>query len=597
MPRVKRWVSRVIERKHTSGRPRARLVPQWWVLLGAALLILGWLPVSWVRLAGTVWATAASTGFSGLVFLCGAGVLAVGAFDMFARIQRRSHADERPTVRPLRWWWVGLIAAGITVVTGVALWWLLGLVAQSPPDRVPQAQVEAVRTALTLGAGLVGVVALVLTSRKQWLAEHTQRHTESDATEQRATELYTAAAEQLASDKAPVRLAGLYALERLGEYNREHRQTVVNLLCAYLRMPFAHPDPECAAAPSNTRKGDEQPAPELPTQQPLLLDLAPTLAAAAGLSLDGAERQWQELQVRLTAQRIITDHLKPKSDQNDRPTNPKFWADIDLDLAGAVLDSFNMSDCHVKSARFDRTHFHGGEFSRAHFHGGASFSNAHIEAVGLNDVNFYDEASFDSAYFFGAYFESTHFHGKAIFECTRFDFQTHFTSARFHGRAWFGQARFDGYARFKGAHFHGKAGFTSALFYDKAWFTSAHFHDEVEFASAVFDNEVEFAYAHFHKAARFDEDTRFRGKGRFDNRTRFHGEVTFDDAGVRWDVDRSDDAWPAGWIARPPQNDEAGQIDGLDGVWGCVTTAKPDQQPDKASDQPQGARSENADSV
>ena len=35
-----------------------------------------------------------------------------------------------------------------------------------------------------------------------------------------------------------MRLAGLYALERLGKANPEHRQTIVDVLCAYLRMPL-----------------------------------------------------------------------------------------------------------------------------------------------------------------------------------------------------------------------------------------------------------------------------------------------------------------------------------------------------------------------
>jgi hypothetical protein len=43
------------------------------------------------------------------------------------------------------------------------------------------------------------------------------------------------------SDKAPVRLAGLYALERLAQNNEYQRQTIVNVVCAYLRMPYQPP--------------------------------------------------------------------------------------------------------------------------------------------------------------------------------------------------------------------------------------------------------------------------------------------------------------------------------------------------------------------
>ncbi len=78
------------------------------------------------------------------------------------------------------------------------------------------------------------------------LAFRRQRHqevatvwTDADATERRITELYTKAVEQLGSEKAPVRLGGLYALERLAQDNPDHRQTIVNVICAYLRMPFS----------------------------------------------------------------------------------------------------------------------------------------------------------------------------------------------------------------------------------------------------------------------------------------------------------------------------------------------------------------------
>ena len=58
-----------------------------------------------------------------------------------------------------------------------------------------------------------------LTAKTLGLAEQSQKDTVTDATERRVTELYTKAADQLGSDKAPVRLAGLYALERLAQDN------------------------------------------------------------------------------------------------------------------------------------------------------------------------------------------------------------------------------------------------------------------------------------------------------------------------------------------------------------------------------------------
>lgn len=133
----------------------------------------------------------------------------------------------------------------ITAVV-IALWWMAtgGL---TGPDLVT-ARLDALKVGLSLGVGTGGLFALYLTWRRQRAAEaeldnreralvhqlHTAADANKDATERRVTELYTRAVDQLGADKAPVRLGGLYALERLAQDNVEHRQTVVNVLCAYL---------------------------------------------------------------------------------------------------------------------------------------------------------------------------------------------------------------------------------------------------------------------------------------------------------------------------------------------------------------------------
>jgi hypothetical protein len=130
-------------------------------------------------------------------------------------------------------------------------------------------------------------------------AERVAEASESDAAARRVTELYTAAVEQLGSDKAPVRLGGLYALERLAQDNPDPsalRQTVVNVLCAYLRMPWAPP-------------GDAPPEEAEESIQVLY------------------ERRMQEREVRLTAQRILRDHhLRPGAD-HDQPV-AGFWTPL-----------------------------------------------------------------------------------------------------------------------------------------------------------------------------------------------------------------------------------------------------------------------------
>jgi hypothetical protein len=112
---------------------------------------------------------------------------------------------------------VGLIGAGAVA----ALIYFYG--GGTDQDR---ARLDVVRTAGTLVVGTGGAIALLLTARRQRSTELALEHqrrvalvTERDAAEQRITELYTHAVDQLGSDKAPVRLGGLYALERLAQNN------------------------------------------------------------------------------------------------------------------------------------------------------------------------------------------------------------------------------------------------------------------------------------------------------------------------------------------------------------------------------------------
>jgi hypothetical protein len=58
---------------------------------------------------------------------------------------------------------------------------------------------------------------------------------------QQVTETYAKAVEQLGHDEAPVRLGAMYSLERLAQDNPPRRQTIVDVLCAYLRMPYTPP--------------------------------------------------------------------------------------------------------------------------------------------------------------------------------------------------------------------------------------------------------------------------------------------------------------------------------------------------------------------
>jgi uncharacterized protein YjbI with pentapeptide repeats len=389
---------------------------------------------------------------------------------------------------------------------------------------------------------------------------------------------------KLGSDKAPVRLGGLYALERLAQDNPAHRQTIVNVICAYLCMPFSPTAPASKSEPGTTQ------ALEVPAAE----------AEASTVALGDTEigRWQQERQVRLTAQRILAEHLRDDRAQEQRSTEPpsqRFWPDIRLDLAGATLIDFIFDGGVTADARFDGATFSGAaRFDRATFtftdttrFDGASFTGG----AGFDGATFSGDAQFDGATFNGsAPFAGATFSGDARFAGATFIRSAWFDDATFSGSAWFDRATFGGSAGFEEATFDGAARFDGATFsdagfdgaaFDLAVFSGATFNGDARFPSATltdswfrlatFNSGADFSGATFNGRARFEQAT-FNGRAGFERAT-FNGLAGFADAtfsdrayfaeatfsgkhGLVFKRSRvlssdADHAWPAGWCLGP----------------------------------------------
>jgi hypothetical protein len=141
----------------------------------------------------------------------------------------RPDPSGRSQLRLMPWWWA-VLAVASSLILGSLSWWVVWSIAKHNQAL----QVEAIKVGLTVVAGVGGVSALLLAFRRQLHGEHVAQDTSYDASQQRITELYSKAVEQLGHEKAPVRLGGLYALERLAQDNMEQRQTIVDVVCAYL---------------------------------------------------------------------------------------------------------------------------------------------------------------------------------------------------------------------------------------------------------------------------------------------------------------------------------------------------------------------------
>ena len=361
--------------------------------------------------------------------------------------RRRPQEGAGLTWRPIPAWWWMLAAAGAVVIVALVVTWLLLAIASGAKAGTDRAnsRLDAVRTGLAAGAGAGAAVGLMLAFRRHYHQEVATDLTNRDATERRITELYTKAVEQLGNEKAPVRLGGLYALERLAQDNPAQRQTIVNVICAYLRMPFSRTVP-------------------MEPEGKVAKDLAKRTETEARIS-EIRDTWWQERQVRLTAQRILAAHLhdgRKKELRSTHPPSAPFWPNIVLDLADATLMEFYLVNAMVADANFR----------------GATFTAAtHFENAAFDGLAWFDGATFD---------------GDVRFDNATFSEGAKFGDATFTGEAYFDNVTFNGTAWFDQATFSGGSGFRTATFNDDAWFVQASFSEGTLFDSATFSRKANF---------------------------------------------------------------------------------------------------------
>ncbi|GIG59808.1 hypothetical protein Lfu02_41800 [Longispora fulva] len=282
-------------------------------------------------------------------------------------------------------------AVAVAVLAGVALilamsavaWWLGG----TPTlRREPQISATGVYNLLKLifavVAGIGGIVALVVSYRRQQYVEAADERAEAahilaEAAEQRSAarqlldqvaderaslasrrddtrlfnERYARASEQLGSLRPAVRMAGVHAMAGLADDWEHGRQSCVDVLCAYLRIPYSPPsDPTLSPTP---------PTPEWLARQ---------------------DEIRAEQQVRYTAIRIIAHRLRPDAETS--------WQGHSLDFTGATFDGGDFHDAVFSAGRVDFTEatFPAGltSFEGAQFTGATvSFSRAQFTGATL----------------------------------------------------------------------------------------------------------------------------------------------------------------------------------------------------------------------
>jgi hypothetical protein len=361
-----------------------------------------------------------------------------------------------------------LVAAGLTllglIVFGAIAWFAIGAITIGGFTwEITSAGINragATQIVLTMVAGAGAAVALVVTYRRQRRLE-----------DGHFLERLGSSAAQLGDDKPAVQFAGIYALAALADESAiVKRQQVVDVLCAYIRLPY---DPSITGNAGTETRAEKTTHPDIGGVQQ---EITVTTTHKPG-----------EREVRATIFRVIRDHLTVEA------VTP--WSELTLDFSGATIDQ-----CEFGGAIFS-----GGQVSFQ----GATFPSGWTSFVGATFSG--GDVSFRQATFSG---------GRVSFADARFSSgPVGFVGANFSGGdVSFEHGRFaGGVVTFWRADFSGgRVSFSDAGFSGSSvTFSDAQFSGgDVDFQGAKFtEGGVDFQGARFSKGQVVFRGAKFSGGG------------------------------------------------------------------------------------
>jgi hypothetical protein len=265
----------------------------------------------------------------------------------------RSRSATRPRVPP--WALLVVASAAAAALIYLLLWYGPDLLArhdvaalprQQQATQLPVAIDNARGRLLTLGAGLVALVALAYSARTFHLSRQGQ-----------VADRYTKAIEQLGSDKLDVRIGGIYALEQVVRDSSRDHSTVMEVLAAFIREHSHEPwrPPRSADWPRSPELG---PRPDIQ-------------AAVTVIGRRDASRDQE--QVNLSGADLSRVQLP------------------EADLARCSLNYSNLTGANLFRANLRRTEFVGADLTRTNFKGSdlynANFTFAILKEALLSGAN------------------------------------------------------------------------------------------------------------------------------------------------------------------------------------------------------------------
>ena len=402
----------------------------------------------------------------------------------------------------------GLGGGAVAVLLPWMLWWHCGMSSGSSD----QLRLHL----LYVTGGIIAVLTLLQTNWKnqgdrlkidadikknEQDAEKNQRdHIRQVHAERRSR--YTKAVEQLADEKATVRLGGIYTLvglvdewladESLQEESDRFKegQVIVNSLCSYIRSPFP------LALKAEMFEGDSEPD-----------------DYEGDFSKDQAAfREEQDVRRTVFVEISKRSSTLAESEKGEVTVTSSAWSSFEFDFSRAPI-FYPLKNLTIEQGNFASTRFYG----KADFWG-AKF----IRDADFRNTKFTRDADFWGAEFAGnADFQYAEFAGYAGFGKAKFTGYISFGGAEFTGNISFGGAEFTGNISFRGAEFTGNADFGDAYlgnvkfvgdadfgnakFTRDAYFRNAKFVGDADFGNTKFTRNADFQYAKFTRNADFWE--------------------------------------------------------------------------------------------
>jgi len=349
------------------------------------------------------------------------------------------------------WFYTTLIA--VAVIGGVCAFLVVPFAVPQPFSK--DDSISTLRQAVLVATGGVLAILTLWENRRK----NDQEHMRQVHAERRTR--YATAIEQLADEKAPIRLGGIYTLVKLvdewladektlpnEEERREEGQVIINNLCAYIRSSF-----DLVSKIKELSESTEAPKDYMGGTQQFIKDQA---------------RFREEKELRLTILDAVKARINVSAITQEDKTKKL--------LKGSWSD-FNYE--------FSNTHFfYPVNFTNSYFGASSNFSGATFTGYAdFSGATFAYRADFSRATFTG-YANSI---GYADFSGASFTGYANFSRATFTGVIFFAHG-----AYFSGAKFTQNANFSGATFTGLADFSGAAFQTEPIFES-ILDNEAGFS--------------------------------------------------------------------------------------------------------